>query len=191
MLHKRVYTFIVLALVYIGCVNTPTSVKSVEPLEFMALGDSITTQVQAVLLKNVSEAMGKGGPAYAIDYCNVNAIPLTDSLSKAFHVEIQRLSDKNRNPVNALASDADQKAWSKISADKKAFAELNEAGDVLYYKPIFTGMPACIKCHGGENDIAADALQLIREKYPNDKATGYQMGDLRGMWKIKFNKTTN
>ncbi len=188
---KKIYTVLLLTLAYISCVNTPTPVLSTDPQEFMSLGGSITTQVQAVLLNNVSEAMGKGGPAYAIDYCNLNAMPLTDSMSKAFHVEIQRLSDKNRNPVNAITSDPDLKAWSKISADKKAFAELNEAGDVLYYKPIFSGMPACIKCHGGDNDIAADALQLIEEKYPDDKATGYQMGDLRGMWKIKFNKITN
>ncbi|HNU17009.1 MAG TPA: DUF3365 domain-containing protein [Saprospiraceae bacterium] len=191
MQDKKLYTALLLALIYLSCVNTPTPVKNTDPKEFVALGDSISTQVQAVLLKNVSEALGKGGPVYAIDYCNVNAIPLTDSMSKAYHVEIQRLSDKNRNPVNAIISDSDQKAWSKIQSDKETFAELNETGEVLYYKPIFTGMPACMKCHGSEQDIASDALELLGEKYPEDKATGYRMGDLRGMWKIKFNKTTN
>jgi cytochrome c551/c552 len=47
-------------------------------------------------------------------------------------------------------------------------------------------MPTCIKCHGGKTDITESTQKMIAQKYPNDKAIGYQMGDLRGMWKIKL-----
>lgn len=46
------------------------------------------------------------------------------------------------------------------------------------------GMPTCLKCHGGAEDIAGGTRAVLAEKYPRDRATGYQLGDLRGMWKI-------
>jgi len=48
-------------------------------------------------------------------------------------------------------------------------------------------MPACLGCHGTEGgDINAKTLKIIKQKYPEDKATGYKEGDLRGWWKITF-----
>ena len=58
----------------------------------------------------------------------------------------------------------------------------------MYYKPIKTGMPTCLKCHGSSAEIESKTLALINEKYPDDKAVGYSQGDLRGMWKIKFSE---
>ncbi len=50
-------------------------------------------------------------------------------------------------------------------------------------------MPACLKCHGlPGKDIDANTLALLQKKYPEDKATGYKLGDLRGAWKISFSK---
>jgi len=153
----------------------------------MYRGDSITIEMQGVLLEQVSAAMKKGGADYAVDFCNVQAMPLTDSMSAQMNVAIQRLSDKNRNPDNALKTSADSLAWTKIAAAKTAFIEQDNNGAVYYYKPIMAAMPACLKCHGGQDDIAESTQKIIALKYPKDKATGYATGDLRGMWKIKMN----
>lgn len=152
----------------------------------MHQGDSITVEMQRVLLEQVSAAMKKGGADYAVDFCNVQAMPLTDSMSAQMNVAIQRLSDKNRNPDNALKTSADSLAWAKIAAEKTAFIEQDNYGAVYYYKPIMAAMPACLKCHGGQDDIAESTQKIIALKYPKDKATGYVTGDLRGMWKIKM-----
>lgn len=154
---------------------------------YLHLGDSISTHMQKTLLENVSQAMQKGGSDYAVEFCNIQAIPLTDSISNMHHVSIQRLSDKNRNPNNVLALEEDLSAFEKLKDSTLPVDFIqNNMGEITYYKSIKLGMPTCLKCHGGKEDISESTLAIIQDKYPNDKAIEYQMGELRGMWKIKF-----
>lgn len=150
------------------------------------MGDRITASVQATLLQQVSEAIREGGAAFAVTYCNTRAVPLTDSMGDHHQVLIQRLSNKIRNPENAIKSAADMDAWEKLAAGEAEFIIPNEQGDVLYYKPIITGMPTCLKCHGSNAEIDEKTRHIINQKYPGDKAVNYKLGDLRGMWKITF-----
>ncbi|GAA5221384.1 Tll0287-like domain-containing protein [Membranihabitans marinus] len=157
-----------------------------EEEQYLQLGDSISNIMQKELLKNVKQAIQQRGIDYAVDFCNVKAIPLTDSLSMFNNVKIQRLSDKNRNPNNAIHSQADKMAWEKLSTDKTDFIEVESSKDIFYYKPIILALPTCLKCHGSSSDIAGTTQEMIDLKYPADKAVGYTMGDLRGMWKIQL-----
>lgn len=166
--------------------NQQKTFSEEEKTTFQLLGDSITTKMQNVLLQNVAGAIQKGGTDYAVEFCNLQAIPLTDSTAKHLKVYVQRLSDKNRNPANAISSKADSLAWEKIKSEKTDFVSQDEKGEVYYYKPILIAMPTCIKCHGGKEDISESTQKLLAEKYPNDKAIDYKLGDLRGMWKAKL-----
>lgn len=173
-----------------ACSNPKQQTISEEEKEaLMLLGDSISMKMQNVLLQNVGKAIQKGGTDYAVEFCNIQAMPLTDSIADNLNVYIQRLSDKNRNPVNALQTQMDSIAWGKMKSEKTDFTTQDKNGEVYYYKPILIGMPTCIKCHGGKNDIPVSTQKIIGQKYPNDKAVGYQMGDLRGMWKIKLKES--
>ncbi len=160
---------------------------------FLQKGDSIANLAQSVLMKNVAGAIKAKGVAGAVEFCNLNASPLTDSLSAVSVSKIQRLSDKNRNPNNAISNDADQKAWNVLkeklqdTSVKAKHYVAKEGVDVYYYKPIMIGMPTCLQCHGDKNSMDKDALAIINDKYPQDKATGYKEKELRGMWKIKLN----
>lgn len=60
--------------------------------------------------------------------------------------------------------------------------------NMIYYKPILTAMPACLQCHGNEEQIEPETWKKIQALYPEDKATGYGLNELRGMWKIEFGK---
>lgn len=157
-----------------------------EELALKPIGDSISLQMQNVLLQNVSNAIKKGGTDHAIEFCNEKAMLLTDSVSDKLNVYIQRLSDKNRNPNNAIQTPLDSLAWEQIKHDKRELVKQDIQGDIYYYKPIMMAMPTCIKCHGNNTDIAESTQKIIALKYPKDKAIGYKMGDLRGMWKIKL-----
>ena len=173
-----------------ACSNSKQqTISEEEKAALMLLGDSISMKMQNVLLQNVGKAIQKGGTDYAVEFCNVQAMPLTDSIADNLNVYIQRLSDKNRNPVNALQTQMDSIAWRKMKSEKTDFTTQDKNGEVYYYKPILIGMPTCIKCHGGKNDIPVSTQKIIGQKYPNDKAVGYQMGDLRGMWKIKLKES--
>lgn len=174
-----------------GCSGPPQGAHGDGQAQLLSLGDSISAATQATLLQYVSQAMQTGGASYAVDFCNSQAMELTDSLARAHHVRIQRLSDRNRNPDNALRTEADKAAWARLQgaeAGQDAGLLLDgEDGDKLYYKPIFLGMPTCLQCHGKpQADIADGTLRAIQEKYPDDKALGYALGDLRGIWKITW-----
>lgn len=174
-------------LLMVSCNNSRFEpISEVEKTSLIRLGDSISTEMQAILLKNVGKAIQKGGTEFAIEFCNLEAMPLTDSISEKYQVKIQRLTDKNRNPKNALQSESDRLAWEKIKKEKTDFIEQTQTGEIYYFKPILIGMPTCIQCHGNRKDISGKTLELIDLNYPEDKAVDYEMGDLRGMWKIRM-----
>lgn len=168
-----------------ACSNNETGALSeAEQIRVLSLGDRITMNAQQSLLQNVATAIQQGGTDYAVAFCNTKAIPLTDSLSKEHKVSIQRLSDKNRNPANALQTATDSLIWEQFRSAKAPRVVQEKNGYIYYYKPIIMAIPTCMKCHGGKNDIQKSTMEIITQKYPEDKATGYKPGDLRGMWKV-------
>ena len=188
-MQKNIFIAIVSILsVACGQSNNHEQVAENNAKKQLALGDSISNAMQNVLLQNVGAAIKKGGTDHAVDYCSFQAMSITDSIAQKYHSNIQRLSDINRNPKNSISKKEDKKAWVKIKSLKQHFLQKNTNGETYYYKPIFLAMPTCIKCHGTTNDIASSTLKIIQSKYPNDLATNYQLGDLRGMWKIKINE---
>jgi len=161
--------------------------NNIDTLAFIQRGDSIATAMQEVLLQNVMQVTKAGGPVYAVTFCNERAMPLTDSLSEKYNCRIQRISDKYRNPSNK-PTENDLAVLLKLSASNAAKPLfVSENGEKIYYKPIKIAMAACLNCHGDEGkNIAPKTLEVIRQKYPNDLATGFKEGDFRGMWKITF-----
>jgi hypothetical protein len=164
-----------------------------DSLSFLTRGDSITGVATTTLLAKVAAAMQEGGPANAVDYCSARALPLIDSLALAYDCSIRRATDRNRNPADTLLA-REQNVWDDYTAQKAGQAPMKSrivvAGDtVYYYRPIAIGMPACLQCHGQpDTDINTATLAALKTKYPEDRATGYRMGDLRGMWSLGFRR---
>jgi hypothetical protein len=100
-----------------------------------------------------------------------------------------RLSDRPRNPSQA-AQGADLAAIETFRAAiqrGEAPAPLDEAmadSSTVLRLPITVSQPLCLQCHGSEREIAAATRKAILDIYPNDKATGYALNDLRGIWRI-------
>ncbi|MFW6277571.1 MAG: c-type heme family protein [Prolixibacteraceae bacterium] len=168
--------------------------KKTEPevySEYIETGNEVSGKAQGILMANVSSAMQKGGPGYAIEFCNLEASSLIDSLSEANNCTISRVSQKNRNPGNALKNEKEKQLWNfyaaKLENGSASDTLIRHGKTLVYYKPIKTAMPACLKCHGtpGE-DIQPATYATIQELYPNDKATGYDLNEFRGLWKIQF-----
>ena len=61
---------------------------------------SYATATKKLLMKNVAEQMQKGGPESALEYCNIEAMPLTKLISDKHGFVISRVSDQRRNPKN-------------------------------------------------------------------------------------------
>ncbi|GLR17681.1 Tll0287-like domain-containing protein [Portibacter lacus] len=151
----------------------------------MQRGKEVAQNTFKALSQELKKSMEEGGIEKAIAYCNINALPITDSLSNEYHAEIKRTSAKYRNPKNAptMAEGkvllAYQELKDKGEDMKPKLAEVG--GKQIFYAPIVM-QEMCMKCHGPKDQISA--YDKILAKYPTDLATGYKTGDLRGMWSI-------
>ncbi|MEJ2468546.1 MAG: DUF3365 domain-containing protein [Campylobacterales bacterium] len=100
-------------------------------------------------------------------------------------VSVKRISLKYRNPANAPQDDekAVLESLQTLKANAvilpKELVEVLGNGTYKYYKPLLINKAACLKCHG---DIGktSELAKAINARYPEDKATGYKMNDLRG-----------
>jgi hypothetical protein len=155
----------------------------------------IAMEVQLTLGKTLIQHIQSEGVSGAISYCNVNALPITDSISKIKGVKIQRVTDRPRNPTNE-ASPKEVVLMNQIrnSKNREILPEdlrIVQGESVAYYLPIKTA-DLCLKCHGSpERDLNAEAAAKIAILYPDDQAVGYGANELRGLWKVTYTTTSN
>ena len=174
-----------------GC-NNATQIKKPTPeqqAELIQTGKKIAAFSFKALSKEVIDAINTGGVQHAVDFCHLNANPLIDSLSKSYNARIQRISDQPRNPQNqpdALDLAIIDAYKKQITAGQELQAHLENTGsEIIFYSPIIILNPLCLNCHGEPGSTAEQVnIDFIKTKYPEDKAVGYKLGDLRGVWKI-------
>ncbi len=150
-------------------------------------------QLFAGLKTELVKALEAGGPAKAIHVCNEQAMPITEKVTQAKGWRVARTSLKLRNPGNA--PDAWEKAVMEKFEARKAAGENpakiehwevveKDGGKVFrYMKAVPTAEKPCLACHGAKIDPAV--TKALAESYPDDKATGYKAGDIRGAFTIE------
>ncbi|MEZ4725112.1 MAG: DUF3365 domain-containing protein [Candidatus Kapaibacterium sp.] len=156
------------------------------------LGREYAMGTKAVLGKNLMSAIKAKGTPYAVDFCNTRAFPLTDSMAKEYNVSIKRVSDKPRNPLNEANRDEldfINILHKRIANGEELGSSVKESkGKIISYYPIETNA-MCLQCHGTpEKDIDKLTQTKINEKYPDDKATGYGLNEIRGIWVVEMEK---
>lgn len=132
----------------------------------------------------LSTTLQEKGPVAAIGVCAEKGPAIAAELSARSGWELRRVSLKPRNPELAMPD-----AWERQELER--LAELAAAGgkgpslnhgesvDARYrYLQAQSVEGVCLVCHGRNIDTAVAAA--IREYYPKDSATGYQLGDIRG-----------
>ncbi|MDG1277088.1 MAG: DUF3365 domain-containing protein [Algoriphagus sp.] len=180
-------------------VNEKMEVKKLSDFEIvqeaMVWGDSIATEAQVQLISNLQKAIADKGVDGAVEFCNVNATSLLNEVAEKYNVSIRRASNRYRNPADQPNEDEQPllEAY-EYNAENGIKSEPSiqkiENGDVLLYtKAIVIPGAFCLSCHGDPSkEIDSKTLQKIDSIYPNDKAKGHQIGDLRGMWSIRIPK---
>lgn len=145
---------------------------------------------KAELGKNLMGQIQKNGVIAALDFCNLQAMPITDSMATVHKAHIKRVTDKPRNPKNK-ANAVELQYLENFKKQVAAGGEVNpiivEMGnETKFYYPIVTNS-MCLKCHGTpEKELETLTLTKITELYPTDKATGYNENEVRGIWSINF-----
>lgn len=147
---------------------------------------ALAAAMQAQLQSTLAGAMAEGGPAGAIAACRLEAPAIAAGLSEGGW-QLRRTALKVRNPANAptawerqglLALQGQLAAGAAPGALSIAeVMEVPEGRVFRYLQPIMTGA-VCLNCHG--ETLSAGVQQALQRDYPEDRATGFSAGQLRG-----------
>lgn len=168
------------------------SVVADEQQQFQQQSKAAIKEFATTLKGALLTAMKSGGPTEAIQVCNQVAPTIAASLSKQYGFEIARTSLKVRNPDNK-ADCWEQKTLQQFEDRKQAGEEVSsltfsenisrgENQEIRMMKAIPTGK-VCLKCHG--SNIAEPVQALLNTLYPDDQATGFALGDIRGAFTLR------
>lgn len=155
---------------------------------------SVAGAVPPKLLQVLSDQIAQGGLASAVAVCNEKAPQMAKAASEQTGWAIRRVSLKNRNPKavpdaweREALEEFDRRAAAGEDIGKlEKFATVDVDGRPSYrYMKALPTQQLCLSCHGSNAAIPADVADKLHTLYPNDKATGYALGQVRGALTIR------
>jgi cytochrome c553 len=159
--------------------------------DYLGKGRYIVMTTKKTLGKNLKKTIKSKGTKAAVNFCSINATPILDSMKTVFNADIVRVSNKNRNPDNQSNKKETEYILSyqtQLDNGEDLNPILEETEEqVAFYMPIVTN-EMCIQCHGVKENIKPEVLAEIKKHYSNDKAIGYDVNQIRGIWRVKMLK---
>lgn len=191
---NRASAFLALALAFAGCAKPPPpkpSVEDVQAARRAAFG------LDAAFNKAFMDRLEHDEDPVAVYLAyRDNAGPMTAAAAKEAGFELSRVALRVRNPQNKpddweekqlnilqlameTGLDAQQLEISALTVE-----EINGKRMQVFrwIKPIQMG-EHCMTCHG--DDISQKLLDLIRQDYTEDEATGYYPEEMRGAYAVR------
>ena len=160
---------------------TQLETLSVEQQKLKEQAVAAKDQLFQALLGELVRSMGEKGPAKSIAVCRELAPKIAKQVSAETGVKIGRTSFKLRNPDNTAPDWAVPFVNSQV--EREVAVELPENGLGLLL-PIRL-QTTCTLCHGSDEQISPDVKAAIVSNYPQDRATGFAEGDIRGYFWIE------
>ena len=143
----------------------------------------VSQTFQKDLKQALQQSMKSGGPLKTIEVCHKRAPEIAHRLSQETGWDIRRISLKARNPNN-MPTVKERKVLQAFEQKKENGRKIKDLEwfdvtptKITYMKAIPTH-GVCTTCHG--KSINPKLQQQIQSFYPNDLATGYVTGDIRG-----------
>jgi len=152
---------------------------------------ALVQEFAGALKSELTTAMQSGGPIAAIGICHEKAPAIAQALGSRQGWTVGRTALKVRNPANA-PSDWQRAVLQRFEADKARGTDVSaleyaetvqtaSGSEFRYMKAIPTG-ELCLTCHGPA--LAPAVADRIEALYPQDQATGFQPGDIRGAFVV-------
>lgn len=137
------------------------------------------------------QAMQEGGPIEAVEVCNKVAPEIAATLSEQHQFAIGRTSLRVRNPDNmpdAWETQVLKQFESRLAGGEAiaeiSFSEVVDTEQGLQWR-MMKAIPteqACLACHGVS--IAEPIQAIVDRYYPDDQATGFSVGQIRGAFTV-------
>lgn len=148
-------------------------------------GQAIAKEFKGELMQTLKSAIADGGPVNGIAVCNTAAGPLAERVGQSHGVTLGRVGTRTRSPANEPQPWQGEVLAAVESDPKPQMLELEDRK--VYAEPLFIQEP-CLACHG---DPKAEVQAALDEYYPQDQATGYALGDLRGVLWVDLTGSVN
>lgn len=155
----------------------------------MQKSQSAIKEYATTLKAALQTAMKAGGPMAAIPVCHTEAPKIAQEVSQKYGLEIHRTSLK---PRATPPQPWEKTVLEQFEAEKKADKPI---GQIVWHQTVeadgqkelrlMKAIPTdevCLTCHG--TNVAPAVLSKIKSLYPNDEATGYKLGDIRGAFSV-------
>jgi len=181
-------------LLVFGCKQSPRTLVQ-EPVPDSASVEKARAVADSLgddLMVGLASALERGGPTLAIHLCADSAQVRTLRYWKD-GVYIRRVSERVRN-VDDTPDTLELQALRQLAADQRAGRLPEEVMSVIraadgtyqfqYLRPLLV-QSACLACHGDPATFAPEVRQVLARRYPQDRATGYAVGDLRGAVSVR------
>ncbi len=154
----------------------------------------VASAVPPKLLQVLSAEIAQGGVASAVGVCNEKAPQMAKAASEQSGWAIRRVSLRNRNAKavpdaweRSALEEFDRRAAageSPATLEKSVMVEDGGRKEFRYMKALPV-QQVCLGCHGSNETISADVAVKINGLYPQDKAVGYALGQIRGAMTIR------
>lgn len=167
----------------------PVVTQAVDVDLFIVEGQQLIARYATQLQSELQQSLQQNGPVAAISHCQRVVPQLKAEYDSRW--QIGRTALKVRNPLNAADAWEQkglnafvrrlQQGESYTDMEYHEIVELDGQAVFRYMEAIPT-RPVCLTCHG--KTLAEPVAQKIKQLYPQDQATGFEIGDLRGAFTL-------
>lgn len=157
--------------------------------EARATADALASGLMGELVR----VLESGDTKAALAYCADSAQAFT-ARHQTERLSVRRVGTRLRNSHNSpnsieesILSAFQSQLDSGTAPRDTAFVATGPRGqqELRYLRPILVAAP-CLACHGDKQSMEPDLRALLADRYPEDQATGYASGELRGAISVRL-----
>jgi hypothetical protein len=168
----------------------PTEVRA----DVEARGAAAAGALAQGLVGRLTAAIDDRGVAGAVDFCATEAMALTREITQAHDPDlaIKRTTVRWRNPDNAPDPEEarvlryfESLETAQPGSAPETLTAMGPDGTYRFYRALRTA-PMCLRCHGSVAELDPEVREILRERYPDDRAIGYTEGEFRGVIRVQI-----
>jgi hypothetical protein len=157
----------------------------------LAEARKVATTLPPKLLVALQEEIARTGAEGAIPVCKDMAPKMAGEISAQTGWKIKRVSLKARNDARAIPDEWEKTAledFDKRAASGESPAKLEKGEKIGNEYRFVKALPVqglCLGCHGPSEMLSPAVKAVLGQHYPNDRATGYSEGQIRGVISVR------
>ncbi|MBF2052991.1 MAG: DUF3365 domain-containing protein [Candidatus Sericytochromatia bacterium] len=180
-----------------GEASTTQALSPEQAAELLNRSQAATKMLKSELKAALTQSLQSQGTVAALSVCKNMAPAIAQKASAEHQLAIRRISLKNRNPAakpDNYEAEVLEKWLAEQTKDPSAARpqsvqtvvtevittdgqQIGEQTVFRYMEPLYIDK-GCLQCHGSQ--LQPKVQQSLNQLYPEDQATGYEEGDLRG-----------